>query len=62
VATDREQLNGILLPEQLIHPEFKNPSGSGSRNWVVPEEIVEVLHLGNLNFEMLVPEKLEYAW
>jgi len=29
VATDGEQLNGLLPSEQLVHPEFEEPSGGG---------------------------------
>jgi hypothetical protein len=48
--TEGEQFNRIPLPKQLMHPEFRNLSSSGNRNWAALEYIVRVFHVGNLVF------------
>ena len=51
----------IPLPEQAVHLELKDPSGSGSRDWVVMEEAVGAFRVDSLIFFVLVPEEFEYA-
>jgi len=58
---NREQLNGLLFPQQLGNTKFKDPSGKFNRGRAGPELVVEVLHVRDLMLEEFLPEELEYV-
>lgn len=51
----------IPLPEQAVHLELKDLSGSGGRDWVVTEEVVGAVCVDSSIFCVLVTEKSEHA-
>lgn len=61
VAPQGKQLDNSLLPKQLVHAKFKDPSGESDSGRVSPEEMVEFRHNVGSVFNVLLPEQLEYT-